>query len=278
MSAKTKVRRALRRHAPAVAAIAEPLLRVPGNVVPLAGRFGKHPPKRDYRTLRFADYAAALASPPASCDNLARVAKALPGTTVAQLFPMDGNDTLGDCTCAAVAHAIGVYRGLTGSKAIMAKADVVKLYNRLTGGVDSGLNELDVLNYWRKTAVDGDAIVAYVSIDPKNHTHVQQAIDLFGGVYLGFQVQANCIQEFNAHKAWTPGKLTNDGHAVFATGYTAAGGTVLTWGAAQQFTWAWWDECVDEAYAILPPEAKSPKFAPGFNYQQLVADLKAITG
>jgi hypothetical protein len=27
---------------------------------------------------------------------------------------------------------------------------VVKLYMHLTGGVDSGLNELDVLNYWRK--------------------------------------------------------------------------------------------------------------------------------
>lgn len=24
-------------------------------------------------------------------------------------------------------------------------------------------------------------------------------------------------------------------------------------GNTQQGTWAWWDECVDEAYAILPP-------------------------
>jgi hypothetical protein len=32
----------------------------------------------------------------------------------------------------------------------MTKAAVVKLYMHLTGGVDSGLNELDVLNYWRK--------------------------------------------------------------------------------------------------------------------------------
>jgi hypothetical protein len=50
----------------------------------------------------------------------------------------------------------------------------------LTGGVVSGLNELDVLNYWRQNPVSGDQIINYVSIDPKNHTHIQQAILLFG--------------------------------------------------------------------------------------------------
>jgi len=44
----------------------------------------------------------------------------------------------------------------------------------------------------------------------------------------------------------------------------------------QQATWAWWDECVDEAYAILPPEAEKPGFAPGFDFAQLKADLTAV--
>ena len=55
-----------------------------------------------------------------------------------------------------------------------------------------------------------------------------------------------------------------------------AGVTVLTWGNTQQATWGWWDECVDEAYAILPPEAQNPDFAPGFNIAQLQADLQAV--
>jgi hypothetical protein len=113
---------------------------------------------------------------------------------------MDGNDTLGDCTIAALAHAVTTYRGLLGSEKIMPKQAVVKLYAHLTGGPDTGLNELDVLNYWRKDTVSGDKIVALVSIDPKNHTHIEQAIQLFGGVYLGFQVQQNCVQEFDAHQ------------------------------------------------------------------------------
>lgn len=240
-------------------------------------RFGKHPPKFDYRTLRFRDYLTRdLGPPPASVDILAKVAAKLGSVAATTLFPMDGNDTLGDCTIAALAHAITTYRGVAGHEYIMKKPDVVKLYMHLTGGVDSGLNEADVLNYWRQTAVSHDKILAYVSIDPKNHTHVQQAIDLFNGVYLGFQVQQNAIADFNAHKAWTPGKLTTDGHAVFAVGYDHDGVTVLTWGNTQKGTWAWWDECVDEAYAILPPEASDPAFAPGFNMAQLETDLNEV--
>jgi len=130
-----------------------------------------------------------------------------------------------------------------------------------------------VLNYWQSTGADGNQIAAFVTMEPKNHTHVQQAIQLFGGVYLGFQVQENCIQEFDARQPWTPGPLTNDGHAVYAVSYDATGPTVLTWGNTQAATWAWWDECVDEAYAILPAQAMKPGFAPGFDFAQLKEDL-----
>lgn len=240
-------------------------------------RFGKHPPKVDYRTLHLKNYlTTAIPAPPASYNVLTNVYAKLKTSDPTKLFPMDGNDTLGDCTIAALAHAVTAYRGLVGKETIMSKAAVVKLYMHLTGGLDSGLNELDVLNYWRKQAVSGDEILAFTTIDPKNHTHVEQAIKLFGGVYLGFQVQQNCVQEFDARQPWTPGPLTNDGHAVFAVGYDQNGVTVLTWGNTQQATWSWWDECVDEAYAILPPEAKKPDFAPGFNIAQLQTDLAAV--
>ena len=240
-------------------------------------RFGKHPAKHDYRTLRFKDYlTATLAPPPDSDDVLARVYAKLNQNDPTKLFPMDGNDTYGDCTIAGLAHAETVFRGLVGKSKIMAAKSVLKLYFQLTGGVDSGLNELDVLNYWQSHTVSGDEIIAFTSVDPKNHTNIQQAIHLFGGVYLGFQVQQNAQQQFEARQPWTPGPLTNDGHAVFAVGYDPSGVTVLTWGNTQKATWAWWDECVDESYAILPPEAKNPGFAPGFNLAQLQADLAAV--
>lgn len=242
-------------------------------------RFGKHPPKIDYRTLRLADYlSATLPTPPVSYSALDRVYSGLKVNDPTKLFPMDFNDSLGDCTIAALAHAETVYGGLVGKRQIMAAADVKKLYLKLSGGVDSGLNELDVLNYWRKTGAGGEKITAYASIKPKNHQHVMQAINLFGGVYLGFQCQENVLKDFDAHKPWTPGKLTEDGHAVYATSYDASGVTVLTWGTTQKGTWAWWDECVDESYALLAPEAMQPGFAPGFDSTQLAVDLKAVSG
>lgn len=242
-------------------------------------RFGKHPPKKDYRTLRLANYLTpALAPPPASYDVLPNVYQKLNKSDPTKLFPMDGNDTLGDCTIAALAHAVTAFRGLIGKEKIWSKQSVVKLYLHLSGGIDSGLNELDVLNYWQSHPASGDKILAFVSIDVKNHTHVRQAIELFGGVYLGFQVQENCIQEFDARQPWVPGPLTREGHAVFAVAYDATGLTVLTWGNTQKATWSWLDECVDEAYAILPPEAKKSDFAAGLNFAQLQADLEAVSG
>lgn len=242
-----------------------------------AYRFGKHAPKQDYRTLRLKNYfMSTLAPPPASYDVLSRVYQKLGVSDPTKLFPMDGNDSLGDCTIAALAHAVTTYRGLVGKQTVMAKQAVVKLYFHLSGGIDSGLNELDVLNHWRQHSASGEKILAYASIDPKNHAHVQQAIHLFGGVYLGFQVQQNCLQEFDARKPWTPGPLTHDGHAVYAVAYDSHGVTVLTWGNTQKATWAWWNECVDEAYAILPEEAKASDFAPGFDFAQLKADLGVV--
>ena len=226
---------------------------------------------------RVADFLS-LDVPPASFDALQTVYAQLKTTDPTQLFPMDGNDTLGDCTIAALAHADTVFRGRIGRRNIMQRQAVIKLYMHLTNGVDSGLNELDVLNYWQSHQADGDKILAFASIDPKNQTHVRQAIQLFGGVYLGFQVQQNCIEEFEARKPWTPGPLTQEGHAVFAVGYDPAGVTVLTWGNTQKATWDWWSLCVDEAYAILPPEAKVAGFAPGFNFAELQADLQDVAG
>lgn len=251
----------------------------------LEPRFGTLSASDDPRTLRFENYLTpALAPPPASVNVLERVYQNLGITDPTELFPADYNvgtpasGAVGDCTIAALAHAITVYRGLIGQNSVMSADDVKSLYLSLADSPNSGLNELDVLDYWSKHVVGGDQILAYAAIVPTNHTHVQQAIQLFGGVYLGFKVQDNTDTEFRNQQPWTPGTATGDGHAVFAVAYDETGVTVLTWGTTQRATWAWWDACVDEAYAIVPPEASNPAFAPGFDVAQLEADLKAITG
>jgi hypothetical protein len=96
-------------------------------------------------------------------------------------------------------------------------------------------------------------------------------------VYLGFNVQENCLSDFNAGIPWTPGVLTNDGHCVVAVAYSNDYVRVLTWGSSQLATWEWWDACVDEAYVILPQEAHLHGFSQeGFDFAQLQADLAAL--
>jgi len=247
-------------------------------------RFGKHPAKADYRTLRLGDYLMPnLPAPPPTFNVLNQVLANLsmlaPNTSVSTLFPMDGNDSLGDCTIAALAHAETVFSALGNStQNIMAAADVIKLYYQLTGGIDSGMAELDVLNYWQSHPLDPTVpnILAYTSIHKGKHAHVQSAIQLFGGVYLGFQVQENAVDDFDAGKTWDVAPLTQDGHAVYAVAYDVDTISVLTWGGIQKGTWAWWDECVDECYALIPNQALSANFAPGFNFKQLMADLRRV--
>ena len=240
-------------------------------------RFGKNPPKVDYRTLRFGAYLTPSVPPPPPADiELTQVYQKLGVSDPKELFPMDGNDRYGCCTIAALAHGDTVYDGLVGHRSIMAEREVLKLYFRLSGGIDSGLCCLDVLNYWRRTKIMGDKIIAYARIDPKKHDLVKLAITLFGGVYLGFQVQENALADFDKGVPWTPGRLTRGGHAVYATGYDPECITVLTWGNIHKGTWGWWDECVDEAYAILSDEARTAGFSPGFDFDQLRRDLAAV--
>src|SRR6202023_3883753 len=98
-------------------------------------RFGKHPRKCDYRTLRFKNYVtAALPPPPASLNLLDRVYAKVGTSNPTQLFPLDGNDTLGDCTIAALAHAETVFNGFLSKEKVFSQTAVVKLYMQLTGG------------------------------------------------------------------------------------------------------------------------------------------------
>jgi hypothetical protein len=239
--------------------------------------YGKLASRPDYKTLRFSRYMKDVAPPPDMFDNIPIVIKTTGISDISQLFPMDGNDRLGDCTIAALAHAITCYNARIGKTVIPSKKDVINFYYKMTCHRDKGCNELDVLKRWQKKGFNGDKIISYVSERPTNHIGIKQAIWLFGGLYIGFQVQENADYDFENGITWTPGTLTQDGHAVYLVAYDADTVTVLTWGGKIKATWAWLDECVDECWPILPSEAQIQNFAPGFNIDLLNADLQALS-
>ena len=69
------------------------------------------------------------------------------------------------------------------------------------------------------------------------------------------------------------------GHAVNVVAYDDAGLTVVTWGALQRLTWAFWQRYCDEAWAIISPDflagGRSPQ---GFDLPALEHDLALIMG
>ena len=242
-------------------------------------RFGKLPARNSSKTWLFDDYGApGLPPPPLRSCNLSRVYTALGTSDPTELFPMDGNDTVGCCTIAGLAHLLTIFNAFLGRKVIPSTADVLKLYYQLTGGPDTGLDLMTVMNYCRQNSFLGEKpILAYAKLDPHNLIHVQYGVYWFGGLYSGMQVQANAIKEFDARKPWTPGKLLNEGHCIVTADYTATEETVLTWGNTELATWPWEKKCVDELYAISPQEAQEPCYCPGFDLVQLQKDLALVT-
>jgi len=244
---------------------------------------GKHKPKFDPRTLQFGKYTtAALAPPPASVDY----SKAVGGH-----WGMMGNDTYGDCTCAAIGHMIEEWTANTGAVRVIPDPDIIKFYNHFAKGVaDAGANMLDVLKYWRKSGLDGDKPLAFTQLEPHNTTQVMDAVSLFANCYIGVALPDFAVAP-DANFLTVPwvvpptgpvGKAApnpNNGHCIPAVAYDARNLYVVTWGALKSMSWQFYNAYADESYAVLSPDwisAKVGKAPNGFDLATLEADLKAV--
>jgi hypothetical protein len=248
-------------------------------------KLGKLAPRNDSRTLRLANYLAPdLPSPPASCDWT---------TKAAANFGMMLNDTLGDCTCAAIGHEIQVATANHGSEATVPDGAILTAYEAVSGyrpgepSTDNGAVMLNVLNYWRRVGVAGHKIVGFAKVNVQNWKEVRQAIALFDGMYIGLALPTSAEQQ----RTWSlsgagPRPFAEDfqpggwgGHCVFVPAYTADGFLkCITWGAAKVLTRAWLRVMCDEAYVVLSDDwVNSTTSAPnGLNKQQLLTDLAAL--
>jgi hypothetical protein len=200
-------------------------------------------------------------APPASIDYT----KGMPANLGMML-----NDTLGDCTCAAVYHAIQVWSfNATGKIDTEPDSDVEKLYelacgyNPNTPGEGPGGNEQHVLKYLLRTGAPFGAtgtpthkIAAFVEVDPRIANDVKGTVADCGVAYIGFNVPAYLMppgQDPPAVWDYTPADANAQivgGHAVVLAGYNSSGYRLISWGQYYTMTQAFFGKWVDEVYAI----------------------------
>lgn len=256
-------------------------------------KLGKRAPRHDKRTLKFRDYArgAALAPPPAACSWTTKIA----------LWPMLANDRLGDCTCAGAGHMVECWTGNAKTLFMPTDAEAISMYEAVGGYVpgnnstDNGADEVTVLNYWRQTGFANHKIEAYVSVDAANAIEVRQAIQLFGGVYIGLAmpmawqgetiwdapssgVLARLYRALVKDSDWTAGSW--GGHAVPLLAYDNNGYTPITWGSASyRITNAGLATYCDEMYACVSEDfiATNGLDPSGFDLAQLMVDLQGVS-
>lgn len=240
-------------------------------------KLGKLAPRHDPRTLQLANYlnTGKLPPIPAQKDWSGKV----------RSWGMMGNDTLGDCTCAAAGHLIEEWSANANTEIVPADTDIISAYSAVsgydpqTGENDNGAYEIDVLNYWRNTGIANRKIYAYASLEPKNHAHIKAATYLFGGVYLGvalpLSAQSQRIWSVTRGPGSEPGSW--GGHAVPVVAFNSHTLTVVTWGQLQELTWGFLDAYTDESYAILSQDFINGGKAPNaIDWASLQADLSKI--
>lgn len=245
----------------------------------LSRKFGKLPPRTDRRTLKMARYLTpALVPPPAAVSWF----------KAATDFGVMLNDDIGDCTIAALGHAIQIWTLNLAGEITVPDADILAAYENWCGydpsdpSTDQGGIELDVLNSWRNSNLAGHKLLAYADPSPNTKLHIQQAIYLFGGVYIGLNVPQSAMDQLNAGQPWTvapdDGGILG-GHAVFVPAYDADGLTCITWGLPQKMTWDFWNAYCDESHALLSQDWLSSKNLDptGVNLAQLQNDLEGVT-
>lgn len=204
-----------------------------------------------------------------------------------QPIGMMGNDTLGDCTVAAMGHAVQIVTSNTTGLITPTDTEIIQMYEDSgydpnDPSTDQGWLEVPCMQDMCTKGLSGVKMDAFADVDQANHEAIKQAVYLFGGCYIGITITQADMDDFNAGNPWANTSMDNPlgGHAIFIVGYNAMGVCVATWGQWQTATWSWMATHCDEAHACLFfdwVKAQGTDTSPdGFDLQQLTDDLKAL--
>jgi hypothetical protein len=225
-------------------------------------KLGKKPAEPKPTDFKFSQFAAGISLP--------NVPSRFGHGTAYSDWKMLGNDRYGDCVWAGAAHEHMLFNKVIQHQDVPFDDQcVLGDYSAVTGfdpndvNTDQGTNVHDALSYRRKTGIaDSNGarhlIGAYVSLDPKNWDHLEQASYIFGAVGIGFEFPASAMDQFNNGEPWdvVPGSPIEGGHYVPVVGSVDSPNqaTAITWGKRQPFTRAFYEQYNDESWVYITPE------------------------
>lgn len=203
-----------------------------------------------------------------------------------------------NCTIAGEAHLIGAQSVYAGRPEVLfANSEVQSVYSRVGGYVpgnpstDNGCEMSDVLADLKQNGINDTAGVnhkceGYASLgNPADEDLLAQCLDVFGSVYVGFNVQQHMETEFSNGQVWTwqPGDSLVGGHCVVLQRRYPEGSMhgVLeywTWGARQRADFTWQARAVEEAWVVVTRDwiAANGTSVAGMNLPTLLADMADV--
>jgi hypothetical protein len=236
---------------------------------------GRHPSRRDRRTLQVVNYAPSTLDLPPKSARWDKV-------KAADAWGSDGNNDYGNCVIACAAHLIdSATANESGPQSPRISDGAAVILSREMGALH-GYNILDRLNYWRQKGMWGSRLQAYAAVKLHDHDLLHFCINAFGNADIG----VNLPDAWRGASSWETGKGIRfrpgswGAHSVPILGYDEKWLYVCTWGGIVPMSHEAYDEYVDEAYADMLSEwfARDARTPSGFDSTALLSDLAAITG
>lgn len=222
--------------------------------------------------------------------------------SVVSSWPMYANDTVGDCTCAAMGHllaALTAFSGVEPGGAMFTDDTIIGMYSAVSGYVpgnestDNGATLAAVCSYMTSIGITDTTgrlhrLAGWAEIgDPTNLPLLKRVLSTFGTVYVAFNLPSSAETQFDDEQPWTyvPGSPIAGGHCVCLQ-YSAVGGpampdnqTFITWGAEQKAGYSFSENYLSEAIAVVSQDwidANGTSIA-GLDLAQLLADSKSLS-
>lgn len=242
---------------------------------------GSHQPR-----LKLSDYIdKATAQPPAA------ISRPHPGFAWGMLL----NDSLGDCVCAAILHAIESWLlDVSQTPPVFLDNDAKILYEKIGGynpsdpSSDQGCDEDTAMQDWEAglpQTSDGvvHTLAATVAVDPTDTQELQIGVDEFDGVFDGIDLPVTAQGQTEWDVVGDPDKDPDSqpgswgGHATYTREYDAETWALLTWGEELLETVRFRPIYHSQAFVLVPKDVQKSGTGPsGVQWDDLLSDINKL--